>query len=113
MLNLKTGIIDSIEIVNAPNSNTYHSFSSNSRWVAFASKRDDGLYGKPYFFHIGEDGSVTKPFVLPQEYPDFYDNCLKSFNIPELSKNEVPFSTKDVENVIKSESVNFTMSIQP
>ena len=107
MINLQTGTIDSLKVVNAQNSDTYHTFSSNSRWVVFASKRDDGLYGKPYFFHIGNNGNTTKPFALPQKYPDFYDNCLKSFNIPELSKNAVPFSVKDVENLLKLQSEKF------
>lgn len=107
MINLKTKEIDSLINVNSRNSDTYHTFSSNSKWVVFATKRDDGLYGKPYFFHIDEDGKTTKPFALPQEYPDFYDNCLKSFNIPELGRGDVPFSTKDVENILKSKSENF------
>ena len=100
-------VTDSLNGVNSQNSDTYHTFSSNSKWVVFASKRDDGLYGKPYFFHIDANGKTTKPFALPQEYPDFYDNCLKSFNIPELSKGAVPFSTKDVEVLLKRESVEF------
>ncbi len=107
MINLQTGITDSLTNVNSRNSDSYHTFSSNSKWVVFASKRDDGLYGKPYFFHIDADGKTTKPFALPQEYPDFYDNCLKSFNIPELSKGAVPFSVKDVESALKTKSINF------
>lgn len=107
MLNLQTMEIDSLRNVNSRNSDTYHTFSSNSKWVVFASKRDDGLYGKPYFFHIDEAGNTTKPFALPQKYPDFYDNCLKSFNIPELSRGAVPFSVKDVESVLKTKSINF------
>lgn len=107
MIDLRTGAMDSLKTVNSRNSDTYHTFSSNSRWVVFASKRDDGLYGKPYFFHIDENGHSSKPFVLPQEYPDFYDNCLKSFNIPELSKGAVPFSVKDVEVLLRKESENF------
>ena len=107
MINLQTGTTDSLKNVNSNNSDTYHTFSSNSKWVVFASKRDDGLYGKPYFFHIDNDGNTTKPFALPQRYPDFYDNCLKSFNIPELSKGAVPFSTKEVEMLLKKESEGF------
>ncbi len=107
MIDLQTMTTDSLKAVNSKNSDTYHTFSSNSRWVVFASKRDDGLYGKPYFFHIDSNGNTTKPFALPQKYPDFYDNCLKSFNIPELSKGAVPFSVKDVESVLKTKSINF------
>ena len=108
MIDLQRMATDSLKSVNSRNSDTYHTFSSNSRWVVFASKRDDGLYGKPYFFHIDNDGNTTKPFALPQKYPDFYDNCLKSFNIPELSNGAVPFSVKDVESVLKRESINFS-----
>lgn len=107
MIDLQTMTTDSLKSVNSRNSDTYHTFSSNSKWVVFASKRDDGLYGKPYFFHIDSNGNTTKPFTLPQKYPDFYDNCLKSFNIPELSKGAVPFTVKDVESVLKTKSINF------
>ena len=47
MMDLKTGTVDTLALVNSPKSDTYHSWSSNSRWFVFASKRDDGLYGKP------------------------------------------------------------------
>ncbi|MBQ5481737.1 MAG: hypothetical protein IIT74_01700, partial [Bacteroidales bacterium] len=52
--------------------------------ICWASKRDDRLYGKPYFAHVGEDGTVSKPFVLPQRDPGRYQVTLKSYNIPEL-----------------------------
>ena len=91
MINLQTGAIDSLSMVNSEKSDTYHSWSSNSRWFVFASKRDDGLYGKPYFCYVDKDGKAHKPFCLPQEHPTFYDNNLKSFNAPELGKGKVPW----------------------
>ncbi len=109
LMNLRTGKIDSLSIVNSKKSDTYHSWSSNSRWLVFASKRDDGLYGKPYFCYIDKNGKAHKPFVLPQKDPEFYDNCLKSFNIPELSKGEVPFNALDVERVMKQKSEPFEL----
>jgi len=99
MMNLETGKIDSLKVVNGPNSDSYHSWSSNSRWFVFASKRDDGIYGKPYFCYIDSAGKAYKPFVLPQRDPSLYDNTLKSFNIPELSKGPVPFDVKVIEQV--------------
>ncbi len=101
MMNLQTGKVDSLSIVNSKKSDTYHSWSHNSRWFVFASKRDDGLYGKPYFCYIDRQGKAHKPFALPQEEPTFYDNCLKSFNIPELSRGPVPFNAIDIENAMK------------
>ena len=107
MLNLQTGKTDSLSIVNSQKSDTYHSWSHTSRWFVFASKRDDGLYGKPYFCYIDKQGKAHKPFVLPQKEPSFYDNCLKSFNIPELSRGPLPFDAIDIENVMKQKAVKF------
>jgi hypothetical protein len=99
LMNLKTGEIDPLSKVNGPNSDSYHSWSSNSRWFVFASKRDDGIYGKPYFCYIDSTGKTCKLFVLPQRDPMVYDNMLKSMNIPELSQGPVPFDAKDIERV--------------
>lgn len=107
MLDLQTGKIDSLSIVNSRKSDTYHNWSHSGRWFVFASKRDDGLYGKPYFCYFDEHGKAHKPFVLPQREPTFYDDCLKSFNIPELSRGPVPFNAIDVENVMKQEAEKF------
>lgn len=96
MLDLKSGEIDPLTLVNSPMSDTYHSWSSGGRWFVFASKRDDGLYGKPYFVHIAEDGTPAKPFVLPQERPSFYDHTLKSYNVPDLGVAPVSFLPTDV-----------------
>jgi dipeptidyl aminopeptidase/acylaminoacyl peptidase len=107
MMDLKTGRIDSLAIVNSEKSDTYHSWSSNSRWFVFASKRDDGLYGKPYFCYVDKEGKAHKPFCLPQKHPTFYDNNLKSFNAPELGKGKVPFDVDDVAKAIKKEALIF------
>ena len=101
LLDLTTGKTVDMSEVNSKYSDTYHSWSSNSRWFVFASKRDDGFYGKPYFAYIDEDGKVHKPFVLPQRDPYYYDYTLKSFNIPELMTGKLPFSISDIEKIYK------------
>lgn len=101
MMNLKTGDIDTLRVVNSDKSDTYHSWSSNSRWFVFASKRDDGLYGKPYFCYVDRNGKAHKPFCLPQRDPGFYDDCLKSFNAPELAKGRLPFNAVDVAEAMQ------------
>ena len=107
MMNLQTGAIDSLSIANSEKSDTYHAWSSNSHWFVFASKRDDGLYGKPYFCYVDSHGKAHKPFCLPQQHPTFYDNNLKSFNAPELGKGKVPFDVHDVAKAMKQEPINF------
>jgi hypothetical protein len=101
MMNLQTGKTINTDAVNSNYSDTYHAWSSNSRWFVFASKRDDGLYGKPYFAYVDKDGKVHKPFVLPQRDPYYYDYTLKSFNIPELMSGKLPFSVSDIEKIYK------------
>ena len=107
MMDLLTGRIDTLTVVNSQKSDTYHAWSSNSRWFVFASKRDDGLYGKPYFCYIDKQGRTHKPFCLPQKHPTFYDNCLKSFNAPELGKGKLPFDVTDVAKAMKQEAKPF------
>ena len=101
MMDLKTGETVDMDEVNSDYSDTYHSWSSNSRWFVFASKRDDGFYGKPYFAYVDKDGKVHKPFVLPQRDPYYYDYTLKSFNIPELVSGKLPFSVSDIEKIYR------------
>ena len=107
MLNLQTGETDEMRLVNSAKSDTYHSWSSNSRWLVFSSKRDDGLYGKPYFCYVDKQGKAHKPFVLPQKDPHFYDYNLKSFNAPELGNGRLPFDAKDVKDALEGQAVDF------
>ncbi len=103
--NFATGIIDTLPELNnnASYGNSYHSWSTNSHWLAFASKRDNGLYSKIYFSYIDKNGQAHKPFVLPQKNPEYYDFQLKSYNVPELIKNKVPFNAFDIEKMYRHE----------
>lgn len=101
MMDLRTGLVDTLQVVNSDMCDTYHSWSSNSRWFVFASKRDDGLYGKPYFCYVDGNGKAHKPFCLPQQDPTFYDDFLKSFNAPEMAKGRIPFNAVDVADALK------------
>lgn len=77
--------------------NSYHSWSSNSHWLIFSSRRDDGLYTRPYITHIDAKGNFTKPFALPQSDASFYDRLMKSFNIPEFIKGKVEIGNIPLE----------------
>lgn len=70
--------------INSPLSDSWHGWSSSGRWIVFASKRGNGLFGRIYFAHVDPDGNVDKPFPLPQKTPDFYDSCLNNYNAPEF-----------------------------
>ena len=78
--------------LNSDFTDSYHSWSSNSRWLVFSSKRKDGLTARPYIAYISEDGSANKAFAMPQKDPDFYNRFLKSYNIPEFSGHRINLS---------------------
>lgn len=99
MMDLQTGRVDPLARVNSDRSDTYCSWSSNSRWFVFASKREDGQYGKPYFVYVDEEGHAGKPFLLPQASPSQDDRTFKSYNIPDLSPTPVPFGAEEVRHL--------------
>ncbi len=90
MLDLRDGNkVVCLDALNSSSVESYHSWSSNSRWVVFSSRRLDGLYTRPYIAYVAADGTLGKPFVLPQARGDFYMEYMNSFNIPELVKGKV------------------------
>lgn len=68
---------------------SYHSWSSNGRWVMIGSRRLDGRYTRVYLAYWGEDGKAHKPFLLPQEDPRHNLWRMKSYNVPEFIDGEV------------------------
>lgn len=85
MLDLKTGRVRRLDELNSPDVESFHTWSSTGRWLVFSSKRMDGGWARPYFAHFNpEKGVFSKPFVLPQESPSFYDTFMKTYNLPEL-----------------------------
>lgn len=96
LLDLKTNNLRAMSEVNSDDVDSYHTWSSNGRWFTFATRRDDGSYGRAYFSYIDKDGNASKPFVLPQRDPDFYDGYYYSYNIPELIKSRVNITKKEM-----------------
>lgn len=78
-----------LEAANSDDVESYHSWSSNSRWVVFSSRRLDGLYTRPYIAYINEKGEAEKPFLVPQKDVNFYHGFMKSYNIPEFITGKV------------------------
>ena len=55
-IDLDSGVMHRMDEVNSDDVESYHSWSSNSRWLVFSSRRIDGLYTRPYLVHIDENG---------------------------------------------------------
>ncbi len=75
--------------LNSPDADSWHSWSSNSRWVVVSSRRMDGLYSNLYIAYIDNNGIARKPFLLPQKDPGFHSSFLYSFNVPEFAVKPV------------------------
>ena len=106
MMDLTTGISRSLDEVNSEEVESYHSWSSNSRWFVFSSRRMDGLYTSPYIAYVSQEGEIGKPFLLPQEDPHFYFSYMKSFNIPEFVTEKVDIQSQLVRLAKTNQGIN-------
>jgi len=88
--------------VNSEHSDSYHSWSSNSRWFVFASKRRDGLCSRLYFSYVDSLGTAHKPVLLPQEDPTFYDSFIRNYNVPELITDAVQIDHWELTRVARA-----------
>jgi hypothetical protein len=104
LLNLQTKKAHIMD-VNSNETESYHSWSSNSKWIVFSSKRGDGLTARPYIAYFGAENNVGKPFVLPQKDPTLYSRLLKTFNIPEFVTGKVKVDPHDIARAARDESV--------
>jgi len=111
LMNLETAKYHKLEI-NSEYSESWHSWSSNSRWIAFSSKRDDGLFTRLYISYVDHAGKVYKPFVIPQKNPAFYDSFIKTFSVPELITGPVTISPETLARTVrKPAAIDVTLPI--
>ena len=101
LMDLSTGEVRAMDEINSPETESYHSWSSNGRWVVFSSRRDDGGYTRPFIAHIDKDGKGSKPFELPQRDPDYHRQFMKSYNVPELMRGPVTITPQEFADVLK------------
>lgn len=101
LYNVADSSLTELETLNSNQVESYHSWSSSGRWVVFSSRRMDGLFMNVYIAHVDENGRFGKPFLLPQEDPDFHQSFLFSFNLPELAIKPIPVSPQQIARIAK------------
>ena len=102
--------------INSPEEpDSYHSWDSSGRWIVFSSRRDDGLFTRPYFCHVDTAGSVSKAFMLPQRNPRrFYRERFLSFNVPDFITRPTGFDGHEASRIINAnERRNFGVRKAP
>ena len=90
---------------NSDDTESFHNWTTNSRWLVVSSRRDDGLFTRPYFCHVDADGRVSKAFMLPQRNPrQFYRDRFLSFNVPEFIIAPTRFDGRHAARIINDPS---------
>ena len=102
-MDLTTGEAKPLKEVNSDDTESYHTWSSNGRWLVFSSRRDDGTFTRPFFAHMDKDGKWGKPFELPQADPDYHRQFLRSYNIPEFMSSPVEIAPQTFADVLKGD----------
>ena len=104
LMDLTNGKVDKMSL-NSNETESYHSWSSNGKWLVFSSKRGDGLTARPYFAYFGSPDQIGKPFVLPQKDPTFYKRFVKTYNKPEFVTGKINLGPRDFERASKENPV--------
>ncbi len=103
MMNLETTETFPLERANCDyDADSYHSWSQNSEWIAFESRRDDGLYTRAYIAHINKNGRADKAFMIPQRSPEDNRRLMYSYNVPEFATKEFKVDKGTLEGKLKS-----------
>ncbi len=77
---------------------SWHSWSANSRWLVFVSKREDGTFAGLYLSRIDDEGHASPAIPLPVE-----KEPLASFNIPEFIAHAPPARDQELFDIIRVE----------
>lgn len=105
MMDLQTKEVQKLDAVNSNRSESYPTWSSNGRWIMVDSRRDDGNYTRPYIAYFDKQGKAHKPFLLPQQDPNFYTFYLRSFNRPEFMIEPVTISPREFAAKAKEDAI--------
>lgn len=102
MMDLETRQLLDTRIINSSRMESFHVWSSNGRWMMYASKRFDGRYTRLMLAYW--DGErFHKPFLLPQQDPQENTLLMMAYNIPEFIKDKVIVGKDEMANFFVNE----------
>ncbi len=100
---LSTGQVRALDAINSDKSDSFHSWSSNGRWILFSTRREDCNYTRLYIGYFDKNGKDHKAFALPQKDPLYNKKLMKCFNVPEFMVEPVKISARDLAEVATRE----------
>ncbi len=89
------------ENVNSNAADSYHSWSSNGKWIVFTSRRIEGRTTNLFFSYFN-NGQFSKPFMLPQKDPESNTQRFFSYNVPEFIKGKVEVNRDEMSKMLQS-----------
>lgn len=98
LVDLRSGRTE-IPDINSEDTESFHSWSLNSKWIIFSSRRYDGRYTRLYISYMNKNGEFQKAFLLPQRDPEFYNSFFYSYNIPELVNKAIQVNPRKWANI--------------
>jgi len=104
-INLETMETIPMTDANSDDTDSYHCWSSNGRWMIFSSRRLDKNCTRLYISYFDETGHAHTPILLPQKTSDYYDYLMQSYNIPELISKKISISPYVFAAAAKKEAV--------
>ena len=108
ILDLETGKYRVASEINSSDTESYHSWSTNGKWMIFSSRRIDGIHTRTFIAHLNDDGTFSKPFVLPQKDPGKYNNYLLNYNRPELMTGKIKVSPQKIRDAVREDATPVT-----
>jgi len=106
ILDPDTKHIQNLTNVNSNQTDSYHSWSSNGRWMIFSSRRLDGRYTRLFISYFDHENRMHIPFLLPQKKSSYNDDLLFSYNIPEFMTDKIKISPKTFRKVARRQATN-------
>ena len=101
---LETGDAWPLAEANSDDADSFHNWTSNGRWIAFTSRRDDGLFTRTYFTYF-DNGKASKAFMLPPRDLTGKKDRVYSYNVPEFTVEPVRQSVKDLSRMISQPAI--------
>lgn len=101
LIDLRNGNLRTLEELNSTYAESYHSWSHDSKWTIFCSRRQDGAFSRLYIAHLNDDGRFSKPFPIPQRAPQSDLTRLFSYNVPEFTLQPVRISPQRFARLIR------------
>lgn len=90
---------------NSNQSESWHCWSSNGRWIAFSSNRLGGNLTRTFLSAIDRNGRTSAPFVIPRKDPRFYESFTEVFSVPELITAPVTVPERTFARKLKNRPV--------